>query len=86
VNIFWIIVAVVAAVSLVILLRPKSRGVRETDYCCECCCADCCCELGCGAFNCCTLSSLPMFVIGVVALGGGGLAAVGWLVLSLARW
>jgi hypothetical protein len=72
----WIVVGVVV-VLFVLLLLIKSRAC--------CCCAEmeCCCD--CGDCDCCTITSLPMFVIGVVALWGGGLVAVGWLVLSLVR-
>jgi hypothetical protein len=84
VRTFWILLAVVAAVALIFLLRAKSRTFREADCdCCDCCCAECCCE--CCPFDCCCPFSLQMFVIGVVALWGSGLTAVGWLVLSLVR-
>jgi hypothetical protein len=90
VRTFWLVVAVVAAISLIIVLGSRSRARRGADYkvsdcCIDCCCAECCTDLACGAFNCCTVSSLSMFVIGVVALWGGGLAAAAWLVLSLVR-
>jgi hypothetical protein len=72
----WIVVGVVVVLFILALLI-KSKACT----CCGDC--DCCCE--CGDCDCCTITSLPMFVIGVVALWGGGIAAVGWLVLSLVR-
>jgi len=69
----WIIVGVVV-VLFILLLLMKSKACGDCDCCCEC--GECC--------NC-TLSSLPMFVIGTVALWGGGLAAVAWLVVSVVR-
>jgi hypothetical protein len=70
---FWIILGVVV-VLIIIGLLAKSGACGACD-----CCDDCsgCCD--------CTLSSLPMFVIGTVALWGGGLATVAWLLVSLIR-
>lgn len=76
-HIVWIVLGVVVALFILMLLM-KSKA-------CTCCGEmECCCDCG-ECCDCCTLSSVPMFVIGVVALWGGGLAAVAWLVLSLVR-
>ncbi len=97
-RVFWIVLTF-AAVALVALLLARSRDCRPVNYrerrygcgdcCADCCCAECCGEccgdLAYGAFDCCTISSLRLFVIGVVALWGGGLALAAWLVLSLVR-
>ena len=73
----WIIVGVVVVLFILAVL-VNSRA-------CACCGEmECCCDCG-ECCDCCTLSSLPLFAIGVVALWGGGLAAVGWLVLTLVR-
>ena len=70
---FWIILGVVV-VLFIIMVLAKSKARSGCDCCCEC--GECCD---------CTLSSMSMFVIGTVALWGGGLAAVAWLVFSLVR-
>jgi hypothetical protein len=84
VRTFWILLAVVAAVSLIVLLRKKSSACDETCDVCEGCGEILSCPFECCPCHC-TIGSLLMLASGVVALWGGGLAAVGWLVLSLTR-
>ena len=76
----WIVVGVlVALIILFVLIRMKACG-----DCCNCCGdCECCCE--CGDCDCCTITSLPMFVLGTTLLWGGGLVALGWLVISAIR-
>jgi hypothetical protein len=74
VRTFWILLVLVAALSLILLLRAKSSAFRESWE--LACFFDCC------LFDCCTIGSL--FVICVVALWGGALAAVRWQ-LSVVR-
>jgi hypothetical protein len=83
----WIFLALAAAVSLITLLLVKSRTCRDACDGCEGC--EGCCEILWCPFECCPLHCatgwLPLLVIGVLALWGGGLAAAAWLVLSLVR-
>jgi len=74
---FWFFLIVIVICGIALALAKSGACGNNTCEDCACCCA--------GTECCCATASLPMFVIGVLALWGGGLAAIAWLVVSLVR-